>query len=114
MERATFALGVRDLCSESINAVCDFGNEFLIHALDIAVQFLYSRSDTLVVVSPALVDPISESGVSSKKIYYHPNGVDPEQYDTDDSDSTVSMFFDNRFTISYVGTIGRAQTPGGD
>lgn len=109
VKRATFVFEVRDLWPESILAVSDFDNMMLVWLLKRTVQFLYRRSDHLVVVSPSFVDPIVEHGVDRSKIAFHPNGVDLDLYRlTEDQGSPVLDEIDDRLTVTYVGTIGRA------
>ncbi|WP_440771392.1 glycosyltransferase family 4 protein [Natronorubrum sp. DTA28] len=108
VRRATFVFEVRDLWPESILAVSDFDNQLVIWVLNRTVTFLYRRSDHLVVVSQAFIDPIVDCGVDRSKIAFHPNGIDLEFYQREDGGSPVLDEFDDEFTISYVGTIGRA------
>lgn len=107
-KRATFVFEVRDLWPESILAVSNFDNRFVIWLLDRTVLFLYRRADHLVVVSQAFIEPIVEEGVDPAKIEYFPNGIDLSFYEVENEDSEILDSFDERFTISYVGTIGRA------
>ena len=108
IKRARFVFEVRDLWPESILAVSDFDNRIVIWLLDRTVTFLYRRSDSLVVVSKAFVEPIERCGVDPSKIAFHPNGIDLEFYDVEGDGSPVLDDLDDEFTISYVGTIGRA------
>ena len=109
LKRARFVFEVRDLWPESILAVSDFDNKLVIWTLERTVEFLYRRCDRLVVVSQAFVDPIVECGVDRSKIAFHPNGIDLDFYQMDDAeDSPVVDEMDGEFTISYVGTVGRA------
>lgn len=102
-----FVYEVRDLWPETILAVSDFDNRFVIWMLDRVVVFLYRRSDTLVVVSRPFIDPIVERGVSRSKIAYHPNGIDPSFYQTDGDLPESVRTLSDQFTVSYIGTIGR-------
>jgi len=106
--RATFVFEVRDLWPESILAVSDFDNRLVIWLLERTITFLYRRSDHLIVVSRAFVGPIVENGVDRSKIAFHPNGIDPEFYRVSDERPGVLDDIDDGFTVSYVGTIGRA------
>jgi glycosyltransferase involved in cell wall biosynthesis len=108
VRRATFVFEVRDLWPESILAVSDFDNRIVIWLLEHTVKFLYRRSDHLVVVSKAFIDPIVECGVDRSKIAFHPNGIDLDFYQFKEGDIPVLDEIDDGFTISYVGTIGRA------
>lgn len=105
---ARFVFEVRDLWPESILAVSEFDNRLVIAALEYTVTFLYRRSDALVVVSRAFVEPIARTGVDPTKIRYHPNGVDLEFYRVDDEREVPAGVGGDHLTVSYVGTIGRA------
>jgi len=109
IKNATFVFEVRDLWPESILAVSEFDNKLVIWLLNRTVTFLYRRSDHLIVVSRAFVDPIAECGVDRSKIAFHPNGIDPDFYQMDGNEnSPILDDLTDEFTISYVGTIGRA------
>lgn len=108
VKRATFVFEVRDLWPESILAVSDFDNKLVIWLLERTVTFLYQRSDHLIVVSKAFIEPIVDCGVDRSKIAFHPNGIDLAFYDVEGDGSPVLNDPDDEFTISYVGTIGRA------
>lgn len=108
VKRATFVFEIRDLWPESILAVSEFDNRLVIWLLERTVKFLYRRSDRLIVVSRAFIDPIVETGVDRSKIAYHPNGIDLDFYQVSGERPTVLEGLSDEFTISYVGTIGRA------
>ncbi len=108
LKGAQFVFEIRDLWPESILAVSDFENRAVIWLLDRTIMFLYRRADTIVVVSQAFIQPIVETGVDRSKIEYYPNGVDLEFYDVSGTRPEALDEFDNRPTVAYVGTIGRA------
>jgi glycosyltransferase involved in cell wall biosynthesis len=108
VKRATFVFEVRDLWPESILAVSDFDSRLVIWLLERTVTFLYRRSDHLIVLSKAFIEPIVDCDVDRSKIAFHPNGIDLAFYDVEGDDSPVIEDLDKEFTISYVGTIGRA------
>jgi glycosyltransferase involved in cell wall biosynthesis len=108
VKRATFVFEVRDLWPESILAVSDFDNKLVIWLLERTVTFLYRRSEHLIVVSKAFIEPITDCGVDRSKIAFHPNGIDLTFYDVKGDGSSVLNDLGDEFTISYVGTIGRA------
>lgn len=109
VKRGRFVYEVRDLWPESILAVSDFNNRLVIWLLERTVTFLYRRSDRLVVVSQAFVDPIVDSGVDRSKIAFHPNGIDLDFFQRDNLEPSSTLNdSDEEFTVSYVGTIGRA------
>lgn len=105
---ARFVFEVRDLWPESVLAVSDFDNPLIIWVIKRVVTFLYHRADVLVVVSRAFIDPIAEYGVDCSKIVYHPNGINPEGYRVGDEPPSVAGLSKDEFTVSYIGTIGRA------
>lgn len=108
VNRATFVFEVRDLWPESILAVSDFDNKLVIWLLERTVTFLYLRSDHLIVVSKAFIDPIVDCGVDRSKISFYPNGIDLAFYDVGGGGPSPLNDLGDEFTISYVGTIGRA------
>ncbi len=108
INRAKFVYEIRDLWPESILAVSDFDNPVVIWLLDTTISFLYRRADTIVVVSQAFIEPMVEDVVDPTKIEYYPNGIDLDFYQVDDDLPAVLDEFDEQFTVSYVGTIGRA------
>jgi glycosyltransferase involved in cell wall biosynthesis len=111
---APFIFEVRDLWPESVLAVSDFDNRLVIWLLDWTVGFLYHRANRVVVLSQAFVDPITKRGISQSNIVYHPNGIDLDFYETGGEvdlaagSKSISDGTDDRFTVTYVGTIGRA------
>lgn len=130
---AQFVFEVRDLWPDSITAVSEFDTPVVIRGLERTVRFLYRRADLLVVVSRAFVDSIVSEGVDEGKVSYHPNGIDPGDYDRaaecgepgatsgarpSESPASGEQPFEvgvdvpaavtESFTVSYVGTIGRA------
>jgi glycosyltransferase involved in cell wall biosynthesis len=107
VRRATFVFEVRDLWPETILAVSDFDNPIIIWGINQIVSFLYQRSDHIIVVSRAFIRPIADSGIDRSKIAFHPNGIDLEFYTLDSEEPEVLELLDDRFTVSYVGTIGR-------
>lgn len=108
IKRATFVFEVRDLWPESILAVSNFDNTFVIWSLERIVQFLYRRADHLIIVVQAFSEPLSEIGIDGSKISYHPNGIDPEVYSTSKKETKPTNGASTSITVTYVGTIGRA------
>lgn len=108
LKGAQFLFEIRDLWPESILAVSNFDNRVVIWLLDRTITFLYRRADTIVVVSQAFIEPIVETGIDRSKIEYYPNGIDLEFYDVSGTRPEVLDEVDDRLTVAYVGTIGRA------
>ncbi|MFD1597517.1 glycosyltransferase family 4 protein [Halobellus rarus] len=108
IKRATFVFEIRDLWPESILAVSDFDNGFVIWLLKRTVTFLYHRADHLIIVVQAFADPLTEADVDESKISYQPNGINPEFYQISNTHTDLLSHNSTDLTVSYVGTIGRA------
>ncbi|WP_044956453.1 glycosyltransferase family 4 protein [Halomicrobium katesii] len=102
---------VRDLWPETIQSVGDFDNGIALWGIEKTVNFVYRTADRVVTVSREFNETLTEAGVDSDRLWYHPNGVDTEFFETnsatDSLDDEVRAAFDAEFVISYVGTIGR-------
>ncbi|MBO4248906.1 glycosyltransferase family 4 protein [Halomicrobium sp. IBSBa] len=103
---------IRDLWPESIEEVGDFDNRLAVWLLDRLVSWIYAHVDRIVIVSQAFERPLLNAGVGREDLWYHPNGVDLEFFDDhgdgSEIDETVQAVFDDRFVVSYVGTVGRS------
>ncbi len=111
LRRAKFVFEVRDLWPESITAVSEFGNRPLLKALKATVNFVYRRADRIVVVSKRFTPTLGSVGVDENDIWYHPNGVEPEFFEHSGSwriSEELQRTLDEKFVVSYVGTLGRA------
>jgi len=112
LKRCPFIFEVRDLWPESLLAsgVSHQGSA-LIQTLERLTMFLYRRSDRIVVVTEAFKrNLISVRGISPEKIDVVTNGADLDLFCTGQSRESIRAALDleNRFVISYVGTIGFA------
>ncbi len=109
-----FVFEVRDLWPESLAAV-GVGNEdsLLHHALAGIARFLYEHSDRIVVVTPAFKDRLIEDWrVPPEKISIVENGVETEVFAPVPASATVDLRkqlnAQNKFLVSYIGTMGNA------
>lgn len=112
VRRVPFVFDVRDLWPESITAAAGRFGTVLSVGVEAVVRLVYSSADRIVVVSRAFESEITERGISSGKIWYHPNGVDTS-FITDletatDLPEDVTAKLTDTFVVSYVGTIGRS------
>ncbi len=109
-----FVFEVRDLWPESLTAV-GVGSEdsLLHHTLAAIARFLYEHADHIVVVTPAFKDRLIEDWrVPAEKISIVENGVETELF-APVSDQAISelrreLNAENKFVVSYIGTIGNA------
>lgn len=112
LRRAKFVFEVRDLWPESITAASDFGNKPLLEGLDRLVTFIYRRADRTTVVSEGFTPTLVSKGVDESDVWFHPNGVEPEFFERTDDESVLEPdlreTLEDRFVVSYVGTLGRA------
>jgi colanic acid biosynthesis glycosyl transferase WcaI len=115
-KRVPFVFEVRDLWPESLAAVgMGNGNSLLHRALAKIADFLYRRSDRVVVVTPAFADYLVEHWrVPREKISVVENGVEtklfaPEPF-TGEAGTGLrrELRAEGKFVVSYIGTMGMA------
>ncbi|HEY6765762.1 MAG TPA: glycosyltransferase family 4 protein [Candidatus Sulfotelmatobacter sp.] len=112
--RIPFVFEVRDLWPESLTAVGLGGENSLLHrSLSAVANFLYSRADHIVVVTPAFKDFLTEHrSVSPEKISIVENGVETALFAPASppvrSALRQQLGIDNKFVVCYVGTMGMA------
>jgi colanic acid biosynthesis glycosyl transferase WcaI len=113
-KRVPFVFEVRDLWPESLTAVGLGGENSILHqSLSGIANFLYSRSDHVVVVTPAFKDfLVKHRRVPATKISVIENGVETSLFApcAVEMRSALRRQFDlqDRFVVCYVGTMGMA------
>lgn len=112
-KRVPFFLEVRDLWPESLAAV-GVGNEnsMLYRILQKIAAYLYRNSDHVVVVTPAFKDIlVTNWRVPPEKISVIENGVDANVFQprTEGAAIRSAMQAEDKFVVSYIGTMGMAQ-----
>jgi len=110
-KRVPFVFEVRDLWPESLAAVGMGNRTSLLHrALAKIAGFLYSRSDRIVVVTPAFEDYLVEHWhVPREKISVIENGVETQLFAPDSAtDLRRELEVVGKFVVSYIGTMGMA------
>ena len=112
--RIPFVFEVRDLWPESLVAVGVGDQDSLLHqALAGVAEFLYQKSDRIVVVTPAFKEHlIARWRVPAEKIDVVENGVETDLF-TSNSDAAneslrSKLGTESKFLVSYIGTIGNA------
>lgn len=105
-----FVFEVRDLWPESLVAMGTIDNSLIISVYDVMAKFLYRTADRVSVVAPGMRERVVEAGADPEDVWVHTNGIDHEFFDPE-TPSTIaeSDLFSERFVLSYVGTVGRAQ-----
>jgi colanic acid biosynthesis glycosyl transferase WcaI len=109
-----FVFEVRDLWPESLTAVGVGHQDSLLHHSLVAIAgFLYKRSDSIVVVSPAFKERLIEDWrVPAEKIAVVENGVETDLFAPAPAASDKTLWkqlgVENKFLVCYVGTMGMA------
>jgi colanic acid biosynthesis glycosyl transferase WcaI len=108
-----FVLEVRDLWPESLAAVgAGSTNSFLYRMLHKLAGFLYREADHIVVVTPAFCEfLIQHWRVPAEKISIVQNGVETKLFCPNQKGGAAvrrSLSLENRFIVSYIGTMGMA------
>src|ERR1700686_908559 len=106
-----FVFEVRDLWPESLSAVGMGNDNSLLHrSLGTIADFLYRRSDRVVVVTPAFEEfLVARRGVSRDKISVVENGVETDLFAPDAAtDRRRELRAEGKFIVSYIGTMGMA------
>jgi len=112
LRRIPFVFEVRDLWPESLLA-SGVGTErsTMIRVLNAISNCLYRRADRLGVVTESFRDNlVAKRGVAPEKIDVITNGIDPAGFVTTRTRDEIrtSLGVDQRFVVSYTGTIGFA------
>ena len=114
MKRAPFVFEVRDLWPESLTAVgAGDGDSLLHHALAKIAGFLYDQSDHIVVVTEAFKEHLIRLWrVPPEKMSVVENGVEADLFapsaPADRAALRKQLGAENRFLVTYVGTMGMA------
>jgi colanic acid biosynthesis glycosyl transferase WcaI len=114
VKRVPFVFEVRDLWPESLTAVGAGDDTSLLHRLLAAVaNFLYRRSDHIVVVTPAFKQHLmSHWHVRDEKISVVENGVETALFAPSppavNTTLRAELGAEDKFVVSYIGTIGMA------
>ena len=109
-----FVFEVRDLWPESLTAVgVGDENTLLHHALVTVADFLYQRSDHIVVVTPAFKEHLMRRWrVPAEKISVVENGVETGLFAPASSTANTALRrelgADGKFLVCYIGTMGMA------
>jgi len=112
-KRVRFIFEVRDLWPESLAAVGVGTEDSLLHrSLSKLANFLYRRSDHVVVVSPAFEERLVHRWqVPQAKISVIENGVETDIFSPRGPSDKLrkELGAEGKFVVCYIGTIGMAQ-----
>ncbi len=104
---AKLVVNVQDLWPESLIATKYVSNKLVLFFVKKIVQFIYGKSDLLLVQSECFRDRIIQLS-SDAKIIYWPNSV-PDFFSITSGDS-VSNSEKSKFTVLFAGNLGVAQS----
>jgi colanic acid biosynthesis glycosyl transferase WcaI len=113
-KRVPFVFEVRDLWPESLTAVGAADETSLLHrSLSAVANFLYKRSDHIVVVTPAFKQHLTQHRhVNDGKISVVENGVEAALFAPSPSSANAALRtelgVEGKFLVCYVGTMGMA------
>lgn len=111
IKRCSWVLEIRDLWPDSILAVGATKNPFIIKILRWLENFVYKKSDRIVVVTDAFKNYMLNLSIPEKKIDVIKNGVDLDFFSIMSKNTTYkeSLGVDKEaFVAAYVGTHGMA------
>ena len=105
-----FVFELRDILPESIVAVGAVRRGFVVDMMEKLELFLYRAADIIIALTDAFKDNLVGRGVPAEKIRIIKNGVDLETFRPAGSpaDLAKEIGVENRFVVSYIGTIGMA------
>jgi len=107
--RVPLVMEVRDLWPESLIAVGASGQQsLLVGSLERLARGLYARAAHIVTVTESQRDVIVRFGVPPDRVTVVPNGVDRAFLDAGASFAISPPAANDRFVITYIGTIGMA------
>jgi glycosyltransferase involved in cell wall biosynthesis len=105
-----FVFEIRDLWPESLVAMGEVDNQIVVEVLDKMTDFLYAHADRVAITAPGMQEVVVEAGCDPDHVWLQTNGIDHTVFDPDSADDIPERdLFEDRFVLSYVGTVGRAQ-----
>lgn len=111
LKKAHLAIWVLDLWPESLSATGYVRNPLVLRVIGWVVRFTYGCADTVLVQSPAFVEPVERFCRRGKVIYY-PNSslaLDAPESQTTKLPSALSETLRCKFCVVFAGNIGSAQ-----
>jgi colanic acid biosynthesis glycosyl transferase WcaI len=110
IKRVPFVLEVADIWTTSIKLTIIKDDSLFFTFLLRLEEFIYKRSDAIVVLTEGFKNEISERGISKDKIYVIRNGVNKAREVLKKTiDLRKEYNLQNKFIIGYAGSLGTAQ-----
>jgi glycosyltransferase involved in cell wall biosynthesis len=109
--RCPLVVDIRDIWPAVGVALGEINGAIPLRAAQLLERFLYDRSAAITCVTRGFVRHVQESGISSDRIHYLPNGTVPDVFhpSRQDADIRRSLGIDGKFVVGYVGLHGIAQ-----
>ena len=108
IKKCKFVFEVRDLWPEEIVAVGAIKNRFIIGLLEKLEMFLYRKANLIVAVAQGTIDTLIRRRIPKSKLVLIPNGVDIEHFQNGNGHVKMTLGFQEKFVVSYIGTHGLA------
>ena len=103
-----FIFEVRDLWPELPKEMGVIKNPIILYLLNILEKISYSQADTLIGLSPGIVDGIKKKLKKSKPVYLVPNGCDEKLFKDKKKYLLEECLDEKDFNVVYSGTHGLA------
>jgi glycosyltransferase involved in cell wall biosynthesis len=108
--RVPLVVWVQDLWPESLQAVAQVSNRWILKAVSTAVKSIYRASDRILVQSRAFTGPVAALTDRPEKIFYYPNPFQPAPGGEESSRAADLVGVLRRhFCVVFAGNLGTAQ-----
>jgi len=111
--KAKLFFEVRDIWPLTLIEIGGYSqNQPFIKLMEWFEKFAYKKADKVISVLPLAWKHMEKQGMDRNKFAFMPNGIDPEDYKTDDflPKEIEENIPKNKFIIAYTGTIGKNDT----
>ena len=111
LKRASFVAEIRDLWPESIKALGILQNRLIFKTLVLTEEFLYKKSDKIVVVTDSFKKDLVSRSIDPNKIIVIKNSVNSNLFKpmNKDYDLVNKLRLRKKFVVGYIGTLGESQ-----
>ncbi|MDG2228493.1 MAG: glycosyltransferase family 4 protein [Gammaproteobacteria bacterium] len=111
LKNAKMALWVQDLWPQSLSAAGAIRSKSILNFFRSMVNWVYKRSDLILVQSKAFIKEIEKYDISNEKIHFFPNWAEDLYKKTSTIDKGLrNLIPDNSFIIMFAGNLGKAQS----
>ena len=108
IKRVPVVTYVQDLWPESIEATGYVRSAWISKLVEVAVKFIYRRSDLVLVSSRPFIDSIRRHAPAARVAYY-PNSVEATFCNPDSGSKPHVSALDAKFCVVFAGNVGAAQ-----